>query len=111
AVSVGQRLRRCLLRRRDRQVDRDAAAMLLGGADVHPDPAAGVAAAAEAPRARSDADTAAPGALGGALEQDAVGAQRRGFFAQLAHHRIALVLLAIGERAAGGFQQRDLFVG
>jgi len=55
--------------------------MLLGGADVHPDPAAGVAAAAETPRDRSDADTAASGALGGALEPDAVGAQRRGFFA------------------------------
>src|SRR5690554_4723196 len=49
-------------------------------------------------------------AVGGAPEQDAVGAEAGGFLAQLAQDRVHLVLLAVGERAAGGLEDGDLLV-
>src|SRR5690606_21444354 len=93
------------------QVDGHAAPVLLAGADVHADPAAAEASPANAPGAGAHADPAAAMALGRALEQDPVGAQRGRLFAQLAHHRVGLVLLAIGEGAARGLEQGDFFKG
>src|SRR5690606_23550692 len=91
-------------------VDGDAARVLLPRADVHADPAAAEAAAADAATAGAYAHATAAVAVRGTAEQHAVGAELRGFLAQLGDHRVHLVLLAVGERAAAALQQRDFLV-
>src|SRR3546814_10373552 len=91
-------------------LDGNAARVLLPRADVHADAAAAETAAADAAATGAHAHSAAAVAVRGPAEQHAIGTEPGRFLAQLGDHRIHLVLLAVGERAAAALKQRDLLV-
>src|SRR3546814_5007889 len=91
-------------------LDGNAARVLLPRADVHADAAAAETAAADAAATGAHAHPAAAVAVCGPAEQHAIGTEPGRFLAQLGDHRIHLVLLAVGERAAAALKHRELLV-
>src|SRR3546814_5491986 len=83
---------------------------LLTGVQTCALPISAETAAADAAATGAHAHPAAAVAVRGPAEQHAIGTEPGRFLAQLGDHRIHLVLLAVGERAAAALKQRDLLV-